>query len=80
MRLLLCVLVLALAGCAVPAKRDAPRDAPARGAYYKDDGPGENPPPNLAAIPDAEPQAEPPHRYANRRYEVFGKEYTPLAS
>jgi rare lipoprotein A len=78
--------VLALAGCAAPAKREAsakreaPGDAPARGAYYKDDGPGENPPPNLDAIPDAEPKAEPLHRFANRPYQVFGKEYVPLAS
>lgn len=50
-----------------------------RGGYYKDDGPGENPPPDLAAIPDAVPRAEPLHRFANRPYEVFGRSYTPLA-
>ena len=80
-------LVICVAGCAAPAKRDAPSepakrdapgDAPKRGAYYKDDGPGENPPPNLAAIPDAEPRAEPLHRFANRPYQVFGKDYLPL--
>ena len=54
--------------------------APSRGGYYKDDGPGANPPPNLAGIPDAVPRAEPPHRFANRPYEVFGKLYTPLAA
>jgi peptidoglycan lytic transglycosylase len=78
-RLLACALVVCLAGCAAPAKREAPSE-PARrgGAYYKDDGPGENPPANLAAIPDAEPKAEPLHRFANRPYQVFGKDYIPL--
>ena len=63
-----------------PAMRDAPADKPGRGAYYKDDGPGQNPPPNLGSVPDAEPRAEPLHRFANRPYQVFGKEYVPLAS
>ena len=64
----------------VPAMRDVPAERPARGAYYKDDGPGENPPPNLGSVPDAEPRAEPLHRFANRPYQVFGKDYVPLAS
>lgn len=58
----------------VPAAATAPRG----GAYYKDDGPGVNAPANLAAIPDAEPRREPLHRFANRPYEVFGKNYVPL--
>lgn len=65
--------------------RPAPQgqaDAPARrpGAYYKDDGPGERPPVDLAAIPDATPRAEPLHRFANRPYQVFGRDYAPMAS
>jgi rare lipoprotein A len=71
-------LAICLAGCSAPAKREAPAETPKRGAYYKDDGPGDNPPPNLAAIPDAEPKAEPLHRFANRPYQVFGKDYVPL--
>jgi len=51
-----------------------------RGGYYKDDGPDEKPPPNLAAIPDAVPRTEPLHRYANRPYTVFGKNYSPVAT
>jgi rare lipoprotein A len=47
------------------------------GAYYQDDGPGDNPPPNLDAIPDAVPKAEPLRTAANRPYTVFGKEYVP---
>lgn len=50
-----------------------------RGAYYKDDGPGDNPPRDMASIPDAQPRAEPLHRWANRPYEVFGKSYAPIS-
>ncbi len=46
------------------------------GAYYMDDGPGDNPP-DMAAIPDAVPRAEPLHPIANRPYTVFGKGYVP---
>jgi rare lipoprotein A len=34
----------------------------------------------MAAIPDATPKVEPLHRYANRPYRVFGKDYVPVAS
>jgi rare lipoprotein A len=71
MKPLLAFIVLALSACAA---------APRSGGYYKDDGPGEQPPANLDQIADAQPKAEPPHRYANRPYQVFGKEYVPLAS
>ena len=54
-----------------------PRAGSGRGAYYKDDGPGDNPPPNLRDVADAEVRAEPYSRYANRPYTVFGKLYTP---
>jgi rare lipoprotein A len=63
-------------GCTSVPPRDA---APAKGGYYKDDGPGDTPPANLAQIPDAEPKVEPLHRYANRPYRVFGRDYVPLA-
>ena len=92
MRLLLVVAALAIAGCGTTPQREpapietsgspgspAPAPAPARGgAYYKDDGPGANAPSDLAAIPDAVPKAEPLHRFANRPYQVFGKDYVPL--
>ena len=45
--------------------------------YYKDDGPGENPPDNLDAIADATPRLEALHRYANRPYTVLGQDYVP---
>jgi rare lipoprotein A len=49
-----------------------------RGGYYQDDGPGENPPPNLMATPDAEVRNEPPNPRNNKPYVVFGKTYTPI--
>ena len=50
------------------------------GGYYLDDGPGDNPPPNLELTPDAVPRDEPPLKSAaNRPYVVFGKTYTPTS-
>lgn len=49
-----------------------------RGGYYLDDGPGDDIPPNLADIPDAEPRIEPYIKGPNRQYSVFGKTYTPI--
>ncbi|HJU71002.1 MAG TPA: septal ring lytic transglycosylase RlpA family protein [Paucimonas sp.] len=49
-----------------------------RGGYYQDDGPGDNPPPDLLATPDAEPKIEPYLPRANRPYVVFGQTYTPI--
>lgn len=51
-----------------------------RGGYYLDDGPGDNPPADLDAIPDAVPRHEPLNKYANRPYLALGREYTPLAT
>jgi len=50
------------------------------GAYYKDDGPGDEIPDNLDDIPDAQPRLEPLHRFANRPYIVLGKAYEPQTS
>ena len=71
MKRLAVTLAITLAACSSSSKK---------GGYYKDDGPGANPPSNLASIPDARPRSEPLHKYANRPYEVFGKKYVPLAS
>ncbi|GAC1408381.1 MAG: septal ring lytic transglycosylase RlpA family protein [Burkholderiaceae bacterium] len=49
-----------------------------RGGYYQDDGPGDAPPADLLAIPDAEPKIEPYLSRANRPYVVFGKSYSPI--
>ena len=46
--------------------------SPARpGGYYKDDGPGANPP-DLDRVQDAQPRSEPLHRFANNPYQVKG--------
>ena len=60
---------------APPAPVAAP--APRPGGYYKDDGPGDIPPADLAGIPAAPPRAEPLHRFANEPYSVMGQDYTP---
>lgn len=49
-----------------------------RGAYYQDDGPGENPPPGLLEVPDAEVRNDPLRPASNKPYVVFGKTYTPI--
>jgi len=72
MKALRVLLLLALvAGCASTDRK---------GGYYKDDGPGENPPPNLDAVADATPRVEPLHKFANRPYQALGRNYTPLTS
>lgn len=63
-----------------PPQASKPTSAPAArgGGYYLDDGPGDNPPADLLAVPDAIPRAEPLHRYANRPYLALGTQYTPI--
>ncbi len=50
------------------------------GGYYLDDGPGDNPPDNLDAIPDAVPEFEPLREINMRPYEAMGKSFTPMTS
>ena len=74
-----------LAGCGSSPKRGESPSKPAAASakpsgYYLDDGPGNNPPPNLEQIPDAVPRAESLHRGANRPYTIFGKTYVPNVS
>lgn len=75
---LVAALVWGLAGCSSSTVRPAASGKQASGGYYLDDGPGENPPADLDAIPDAVPRQEPLHRFANRSYVVFGKTYVPM--
>jgi rare lipoprotein A len=63
-----------------PAAPSQPSPPSRPGGYYKDDGPGENPPANIDSIPDATPQLEPLNRFANRPYSVFGVDYVPATS
>jgi len=75
----ICMLTLALTACGSAPQRSEPgANAPRGGGYYKDDGPGDVIPANIAEIPDAVPRDEPLSRYANRPYEVFGQRYVPL--
>jgi rare lipoprotein A len=81
--------VLLLAACGGPQTRvdsgvpsrattpSSPATTPKGGGYYKDDGPGDEPPPDLAAIPDAVPRAEPVSPRANRPYRVMGQDFVP---
>ncbi|MDP1612710.1 MAG: septal ring lytic transglycosylase RlpA family protein [Sulfuritalea sp.] len=72
------------AGAVPPAptfKPEARKPAPAikySGGFYQDDGPGDNVPQDIDAIPDAVPRAEPLHRFANNPYSVLGHDYVPL--
>ena len=76
--MLACGLVAALlAGCGTVATR-APEAGARPGGYYKDDGPGANPPPDLETIADAEPRVEPLNRFANSPYTALGRRYVPL--
>jgi rare lipoprotein A len=48
------------------------------GGYYLDDGPDDNPPPNLDNIPSAIPRNEPLLPRANMPYKALGQAYTPI--
>ena len=78
------VLAFAVAACTTAPSTPTPAAATASpapgGRYYKDDGPGERPPDNLDALPDAVPRLEPLNRFANRPYSVFGRDYVPATS
>ena len=91
----ICSVVALAAGCASvpepappapevarPEHKPAPKPAPApgKGAYYKDDGPGDHPPANLASIADAVPKSEALNPRANSPYVRFGKSYVPMTS
>lgn len=74
----LCVAILA--GCAGTDTSGKGRAvSKSGGGYYKDDGPGDHIPANIAAIPNAVPKVE-THRPANfRPYTVLGKRYVPVS-
>jgi rare lipoprotein A len=57
-----------------------PPPTPRGGAYYKDDGPGDDIPDNLDSIADAQPRSETLHRFANKPYVVLGRLYVPNTS
>lgn len=63
----------------VPAPRTDSAAGPGKrpGGYYLDDGPGANPPADLASIPDAVPRREPIKASTARPYTALGMSYKP---
>jgi rare lipoprotein A len=86
-RVIAATLIIFVSGCGSVLKRDPPgKNASAsgvvssvkkRGGYYLDDGPGDNPPVDLASVPDATPRDEPLRQANMRPYSALGKWYTP---
>ena len=50
------------------------------GGYYLDDGPEDNPPPNLHLVPDAVPRSEPLRAANMQPYVALGKHFKPMTS
>lgn len=82
-------MIVFIAGCGSALKRDTVGKTPSatsaksgiaarKGGYYLDDGPGDNPPADLASIPDAVPRDEPLRPANMRPYVALGKSYTPM--
>lgn len=86
-RIIAAALIIFVAGCGSVLKRDGSgkgasasggiSSAAKRGGYYLDDGPGDNPPSDLASIPNAIPRDEPLRPANMRPYVALGKWYTP---
>ena len=53
---------------------------PGAGAYYLDDGPGDNAPANLDSVPSATLKVEQPLPRANKPYVALGQPYTPMTA
>ena len=84
-RIYLSILILLsmLTGCAsVPSFKNEGVTTPSKkgGGYYLDDGPGDHPPENIDAIPDATPKVEPFNARANQPYMALDNKYTPMTS
>ena len=77
------ILISMLTGCAsVPSLKNESVSTPSKkgGGYYLDDGPGDHPPENIDAIPDATPRVEPFNARANQPYIALDNKYTPMTS
>lgn len=89
------LIAFALSGCGSMGTRESPAPVarapdgtpstgkpttPRGGGYYLNDGPGENPPPNLDQIPDAVPKRESLRSGSMRPYTVMGQSYQPMTS
>ena len=72
-----------LTGCAsVPSFKNEGVTTPSKkgGGSYLDDGPGDHPPENIDAIPDATPKVEPFNARANQPYIALDNKYIPMTS
>jgi rare lipoprotein A len=72
-----------LTGCAsAPSFKNEGVTSPSKkgGGYYLDDGPGDHPPENIDAIPDAIPKVEPFNARANQPYIALDNKYIPMTS
>lgn len=79
--IILCISLITACGGSPAVKKTPAKQTPStenKGAFYLDDGPGDNPPPNLDSIPDAELKSETPLVYPNKPYSALGKKYTPM--
>ena len=77
------ILLSMLTGCAsVPSFKNEGVTTPSKkgGGYYLDDGPGDNPPENIDAIPDATPKVEAFNARANQPYIALDNKYIPMTS
>ncbi|NBW26394.1 MAG: septal ring lytic transglycosylase RlpA family protein [Methylophilaceae bacterium] len=77
------ILLSMLTGCAsVPSFKNEGVTTPSKkgGGYYLDDGPGDHPPENIDAIPDATPKVEPFNARANQPYIALDNKYIPMTS
>ena len=77
------ILISILTGCASgPSFKKETASIPSKkgGGYYLDDGPGDNPPENIDAIPDATPKVEPFYARANQPYIALDNKYIPMTS
>ena len=80
---LILLLLSMLTGCASgPSLKNESVSVPPKkgGGYYLDDGPGDRPPENMDAIPDAIPKVEPFNVRANQPYIALDNKYTPMTS
>ncbi len=78
--ILLALATIVVACSSSPPPRSTQAPAQRSGAYYQDDGPPPTPPEVFLNAPDAQPRAEPLHRFANRPYVVLSKEYVPMTA
>ena len=78
---LIALALIYLGGCSTTPQRTvavhAETPAAKSGGYYRNDGPGDNPPSNIDALPDAEPKVESLHKFANNPYNILGQQYVP---